>query len=350
MTTVLDSVESYIRDYIYLEDERQYKLLAVWTLHTWTWEECAQTTPYLYLHSPEPGSGKTMTMDVLSSITRNPVVTADITAPTLTRLMDSEHPTLYFDELDTIFASKSSVNKQLQGVINSGYKRGGKAYRTAGQGIKAFDVFGPKCLAGIHNGFMPDTIISRTIPVTLRRKRSNIKKLPYYAALVGNRAEAILNEIEEWSEAFSDDIRDFGLVSIPGLNDRESEILWPLLAIANLFGNEVTNTVIGVARDNINEYKDNLAAQDKTLSLFKSIAEAFYLLDTTKIHTAELLDYLEMDKTKGAKDLASLLDPYGIDSVSVRRGTKVAKGYKLDQFAPEFEAVGLLDESGALAL
>ena len=57
-------------------------------------------TPRLNLSSPEPGCGKTTTLDLIATMTPRPLRTENLTAPVLFRLVDQHQPTLLLDEVN----------------------------------------------------------------------------------------------------------------------------------------------------------------------------------------------------------------------------------------------------------
>src|SRR5207248_3150797 len=69
----------------------------------------------------------------------------------------------------TFFNRKSSdANEGIRQVLNSGYKKGRKVWRCVppSQELGAFDVYGPKALAGLNE--LPGTLASRAIPIAMQ--------------------------------------------------------------------------------------------------------------------------------------------------------------------------------------
>src|SRR5437667_1257033 len=136
--------------------------IALWSAHA---HACGAFvhTPRLSLSSPEPGCGKTTTLDLLATMTPRPLRTENLTAPVLFRLVDQHQLTLLLDEVDTYLHQAD----ELRGLLNAGHKRGACAYRCEGAGnaIRAFKAFAPAVLAGI--GVLPPTLHDRSILVPL---------------------------------------------------------------------------------------------------------------------------------------------------------------------------------------
>jgi ribosomal protein L34E len=101
-----------------------------------------------------------------------PWLTGRVTPAVLARKVHGERPTLLLDETDATFAGDPEFGQVLRGLLNSGYRRGGKSSVCVGQGANIsyvdLDTFAPKALAGL--GELPDTVASRSIRIVLKRK------------------------------------------------------------------------------------------------------------------------------------------------------------------------------------
>ena len=117
-------------------------------------------------------SGKSRLLGILELILGNTraVSTANISPASLYRLVDASPGTaVLFDEIDRIPKEKA---EELWGLINSGWRLGGKVHRqTGGRGdvLKSFSTFSPKVLAGIGQP-LPDTTADRSLPVRMERR------------------------------------------------------------------------------------------------------------------------------------------------------------------------------------
>lgn len=99
--------------------------------------------------------------------------TFNITGPALFRCIETYKPTLFIDEIDTFVNN----NDGIRGVLNAGHSRDNPySMRCIGDDneLILFNVYGTKALSGI--GKIPDTLIDRSISLTLRRKMKNEKK------------------------------------------------------------------------------------------------------------------------------------------------------------------------------
>ncbi len=248
-TSIAERVRNFITDYVSLPGAAYADMLALYVLHTHTFvmqrddetkmttlgKSAPRTTPYLYVTSEGPGSGKTRLMELLSEICRSSSLVSGMTGPTMFRMVEAVRPTLFLDEVDTIYSG--SKNEELRGVLNSGYKHNGKIARVdekSDDGFREFSTFCPKVLAGIDNGQVPNTIIDRSIIIRLVKAAPGTVR-PFYSEDVEELAEDLTDAIQTWYAANADKLADKTRRPNPidGLSDRQNDIIRPLLAIAD---------------------------------------------------------------------------------------------------------------------
>jgi hypothetical protein len=70
---------------------------ALWTVHAHA-HDAATTSPILAITSPEMRCGKTTMLEILQALTPKSILTSNVTAPALLRLVDRYSPTLLVDE------------------------------------------------------------------------------------------------------------------------------------------------------------------------------------------------------------------------------------------------------------
>jgi hypothetical protein len=151
LSELLDAIEVFTRRYVVL-DEVQATAVTLWVVHAWA-IDAAHATPYLFVTSAEPESGKTRLLEVLHELVREPLLTMNISDAALYRVVDDRSPVLFFDEVDSIFNPKArerGLRDDLRAILNAGYRRGHSVYRMSGRtNLQSFRVFGPKALAGL---------------------------------------------------------------------------------------------------------------------------------------------------------------------------------------------------------
>lgn len=242
LADLLDIVrEAYCR-YIGFANQAQSVALTLWTAHTHALE-AADCTPYIRVYSAEKESGKTRTEEVAFHVVRGGIRASSVSASALFRMVDAHHPTLLVDEVDAIFAPKSE-QEDLRSILNAGYERGNPVYRSVSVGKQwdatAYDAFSPKMLAGIENGRLPDTLVSRSIPIGLQRKRKGEPSVARFRKRTDPpRLHALREALAAW--ATEDVVASLAAAypePVPGLTDRQDDIWEPLLAIADAAGGD----------------------------------------------------------------------------------------------------------------
>jgi hypothetical protein len=228
---LLKAVESFLTKYVVLPDEASTTASALYVLHTWVLEAC-DATPYLVVVSAEKGSGKTRFLETLSYLVRKPWRTANTTPTALFRRMSEDQPTLLLEEIDTIFKGGSSY-EALRGVINAGNRRGATITRCDGKwGTVEYQTFGAKVLSGIDTGFLPDTILDRSIVVKMRKRSGeNVERLRPRVA--EQEAAPLAYTLAQWALVVGDELAKMQPEFPAALSDRACDAWEPLFAVAD---------------------------------------------------------------------------------------------------------------------
>src|SRR5262249_16933137 len=133
--------------------------------------------------SPEPASGKTRALEVSELLVPNPVEAINVSPAYLFRKVGSEDgpPTILFDEIDTIFGPKAKENEEIRGLLTAGHGKGAVAGRCVVRGktvtTEEISAYCAVALAGL--GWLPDTILTRSIIVRMRRRAPHEKVTPF---------------------------------------------------------------------------------------------------------------------------------------------------------------------------
>ena len=170
--------------------EHEAVAAALWVFHTYYIRkpkdvQVCDYSPILQIFSPEKACGKSTLMELLADLCPRSRQTSNISCAAIYRLLEVSQPTLFIDEADTFFASRSDII----GILNDGYRQAGCVSRQGGKNYEQtleFHTWGAKCIAGI--GRLPTTIESRCIQIRLK------KKLP--SEVVVRRSEMILRDPE----------------------------------------------------------------------------------------------------------------------------------------------------------
>lgn len=355
LPATLRDVREFVSRHIAFPKEAHATAIAVWIAHTHA-KDAFTYTPYLHVTSPVKRCGKSRLLDCLSILSANPWSVVSPTEAVLYRKIQEHTPTLLLDEVDTIFTAKGDDNKEaLRALLNAGFERRATVPRCVGpqHTLVEFAVFCPKALAGI--GKLPDTVSDRCIPITLARRAPGQIVEKFRA----RDAEPIGQPLAEAFRVWAENPEVIAALSaarpaIPDeLGDRQADICEPLLAIADMAGEEWPE----ITRAALVELCTGEDAQDDSLNvkLLEAIRSIFTDRRIDRIPTQALLEALiardneepwamfweqdmRKENTKGpASRLAKLLHIFGIRSGTIREedGT-TPKGYKLASFQDAF--------------
>ena len=326
---LLDEIASIYRRFVILPDHAA-EALALGMLHTYVFEH-GEISPILALISPEKRCGKSTVLHIANILTRRALVTSNATAPALFRVIEDYQPTLLIDEFDSI--SNPERKEDIRNILNSGHNRNGRAIRCEGEDNKpkAFCVFCPKIIAAI--GDLPETLMDRAIKFAMRRKLPNesVDRLRRFDAPETRR------RCIRWARDNAASIATAKPELPPELNDRAADNWEPLLAIAELAGEDWRNRAREAALALSSETTQGTT--NLGVELLHDTDAIFVKNMATKMTTTSLIDGLkQMDDRPwpsachgrgiNAHYLAKLLKPFGVNSRTMRFGDgSTAKGY-----------------------
>lgn len=339
---VLDDVVRFVRRFVSLTDA-QASAVSLWVAHTHVLA-AADCTPYLAVNSAEKQSGKTRLLEVCEPLVAHPWLTGRTTAAALVRKIGRDQPALLLDESDAAFGGEREYAEALRGVLNTGYRRSGKASLCVGQGkntdVRDFSTFCPKAIAGI--GRLPDTVADRSIPIRLRRaRRGEVARFRQREVATGT--SELKARLAAWGEANLEALKN-GRPDIPGgLSDRQADVCEPLLAIADLAGGEWPEA----ARRALVKLCAEAQSDDDSIGvrLLRDIQSIFAdraVAEMTSTDLAEALAAIEASpwgewsrgKPLSTARLARLLRSFEIYPGQIQNGA--ARGYQLDRFQDSF--------------
>ena len=238
---LLDELVGVVRRYVILPDEGA-EVVALWVMHThlhWT----ASISPILAITSPSPECGKTTLLELLGALVPRPLPASNITTAALFRAVELWSPTLLVDEADTFIRNSD----ELRGVLNSGHRRS-SAYvvRTVGEDHepRQFRTWAPKAIALI--GKLPETLESRSIEISLRRKNADETVQELRPDRLDHLVE-VCSRCARFAGDVADRIRSSDPVLPPGLHGRAADNWRHLISIADLAGGEWPNSARAVA-------------------------------------------------------------------------------------------------------
>jgi hypothetical protein len=243
---VLDDVCAFLGRYIAYPSEHAQIAHTLWLAHTHCMDAC-ESTPRIAFLSPEPGSGKTRALEISELLVPNPIESCNVSAAYLFRKIDVTEgglPTILYDEVDAVFSGRSEKSEEIRGLLNAGHRRGAKVGRCVINGKMAepqdYPVFAAVALAGL--GWLPDTLMSRSIIIRMRRRAPDEKVEPYRKRYHAADGHELRDLIATWASGVTDELKRARPIMPDEIQDRAADCWEPLLAIADAVGGHWPDT------------------------------------------------------------------------------------------------------------
>ena len=236
---LLGEVETFFARFVAFPTEAARVASVLWAAHTHLMD-VFDSTPRLAFLSPEPGSGKTRALEITELLVPNPMLAVSASTAALFRAVAdlAGRPTILFDEIDTVFGPKAKENEELRGLLNAGHRRSGVSYRCVGDGanqkVVAFPSFAALAMGGL--GSLPDTILTRSVIVRMRKRAPGEKIESFRARLHEPEGHALRKRLAEWAKLIAEDIAGVYPEMPEGVNDRPADVWEPLLTVADAAG------------------------------------------------------------------------------------------------------------------
>jgi phage/plasmid primase-like uncharacterized protein len=337
---VLDQVHAYTGRFVSYPDEHAHIAHTLWIGHTHFMDKW-DSTPRLAALSPEPESGKTRVLEVSEPLVPNPIETMNVSTPYLLRKisMTDDPPTLLFDEVDTVFGNNKE-NEELRGLLNAGHRKGATAGRCVVRNKNVepeeFPAYCAVAMAGL--GDLPWTILTRTIPIHMRRRAPGEHVEPFRRRIHQPQGHLIRDELAVWAAKVGPTLNACPELP-PEVTDRKADVWEPLIAVADAAGGPWPKRARVAAVAHVALLREGVPAS----SGVRLLADIQNIFGQRESLTTEdlLIELIELDESpwgdlKGkpldSRKLAGFLKPYGIASKNVRVGKDVKRGYSRDLF------------------
>jgi hypothetical protein len=343
---LLDEVQAFLQRFVAYPNPEAAVAHSLWIAHTWlmdVWE----STPRIAFLSPEPGSGKSRALEVTEPLVPRPIHAVNTTPAYLFRKVSDEagEPTILYDEIDTVFGPKAKDNEDIRGMLNAGHRKGATAGRcTSRDGVIVTEELPAYCavaLAGLDD--LPDTIMSRSIVVRMRRRAPHERVEPWRLRVNGAEAQRLSNRIAAWADSVSTGLAggDYWPEMPAGIEDRDADVWEALLAVADLAGGHWPTTARDAAVTAVT------ASKERPLSLgvllLADVRTVFDSVSSERLGTEVLLNGLaDLDESPWAtirkgealdsRGLSFRLQKYGIGPKAHKVNGEVFKGYSRAQF------------------
>jgi hypothetical protein len=236
---LLDEVHAFITRFVAFPSEAAAHAVTLWAAHCHV-PDSFESTPRIALLSPEPGSGKTRTLEVLELLTPDPQLVLSASPASIFRLLKKGPLTLLHDEVDAVFTKhgKDDTNEDLRALLNAGHRKGATIPRCVGPShdVQMFPVFAPVALAGL--GDLPATLMSRSVVIRMRRRAPGETVEPFRVRLATADAKPLAGQLAAWMKHTAPRLADSYPEMPPGITDRPADVWEPLLAVADAAGGD----------------------------------------------------------------------------------------------------------------
>jgi hypothetical protein len=337
MTQPLDDIERFLIRFVAYPSDHARVAHVLWIAHAHLMDAW-DSTPRIAFLSPEPGSGKSRALEVSELLVPRPVQAVNVTPAYLFRKVGAVEgrPTVLYDEIDTVFGPRArDANEEIRGLLNAGHRRHSTAGRCVivGKTVKTEELpaYCAVALAGL--GDLPDTILTRSVIVRMRRRAPGETIEPYRQREHRQQAAPLRECIEAWAIGIAADVEASRPTMPDGVVDRDADVWEPLLAVADAAGGDWPARARKAAAALVAQYKQSTPSLG--VKLLADLRQVFGDRDTMPTESIVkalcAIDEAPWADLKGkaidARGLAHRLKPYGIASKNLRAGEGVLKGY-----------------------
>lgn len=331
---LLDEVADVLSRYIAFPSPAALTAVTLWVAHSHA-VDAFESSPRLALLSPEPGSGKTRTLEVLELLVARPLLWLGASTAATFRTIEADKPTLLLDEVDAIFGrQKDDENGDLRALLNSGHRRGATIPRCVGksQEVRRFEVYAAVALAGL--GDLPDTLMSRSVIVRMRRRAPGERIEPFRRRLAQPELSKLHDRLVDWIATVRDNLADAWPTLPEGITDRPADCWEPLLAIADAAGSDwpARTRVACVELCKVAESREASLGIRLLGDLREVFGDEDRLATETALARLRDLDEAPWSDLRGrpldARGLARRLTTYGVRSTKVKVDGKALQGYR----------------------
>src|SRR5262249_33025376 len=234
--SVLEKTYAFIGRFVAYPSDHARVAHTLWIAHAHLMDRW-DSTPRLFFSSAEPASGKSRALEVTELLVPNPMTAVNVTPGYLCRKVGAEEgATILFDEIDTVFGPKAKENEEVRGLLNAGHRRGATAGRCVarGQAVMTEEISAYAAVAMAGLGWLPDTIMTRSVLIRMRRRNQGESVEPFRRRLHQPDGDRVRQLIERWLELLPAEITWPELP--PAIQDRDADVWEALIAVADLAG------------------------------------------------------------------------------------------------------------------
>jgi Protein of unknown function (DUF3631) len=338
---LLDKVHAFLGRFVSYPDEHAHVAHTLWCVHTHLmhlWD----STPRLAFLSPEPASGKSRALEITKLLVPSPVQAINVSPAYIFRKVGKEGEgsvTLLYDEIDCVFGPKAKDNEDTRALLNAGHKRGAVAGRCVVRGkeveTEEIPAFAALAVAGL--GWLPDTLMTRSVVIRMRPRHAGERIEPYRPRLHDNAGHAICILIRAWAKTLPE-VETWPELP-PQIQDRVADVWEPLIIVADAAGGHWPCSARDAAVALVAGAQDREASLGvRLLTDCKIVFGVDGKLPTkTLLHGLIALEESPWGDIRGKpldeRGLANRLRQYSIRSRNLQIGEHRPKGYHREDFA-----------------
>ena len=333
---LLDDVHDFLGRFVAYPNKHAQIAHALWIAHAHlmnAWE----STPRLAFLSPEPASGKSRALEVSELLVPRPVEAVNVTPAYLFRKVGAEEgrPTILYDEIDTVFGPKAKDNEEIRGLLNAGHRKHSVAGRCVVRGkqviTEEIPAYCAVALAGL--GGLPDTILTRSVIIRMRRRAPAERVEPYRRREHAPEGARLADSLAAWASSVETAVTGAWPEMPAGIHDRDADVWEALLAVADAAGGRWPEVARVAAVALVADTKQSTPSLGiLLLSDLRNIFGNDEALSTetilNKLHAIEESPWGDLrGRPLDARGLSNRLRPYGVQPLTVRIGQTTPKGY-----------------------
>jgi putative DNA primase/helicase len=277
---------------------------------------------------------------VLSLLTPRARVIVKPTGPSLYRLIDAHHPTLFVDNGDRLLAR----DRDLTDIVNASWTRGVYIPRTVDGNVHEFDPFCFKVINGVDLlPHLDPATRTRCITTDLLPKLPDETVLNFKHAKEDEQFTTLRRQARRWAADNMTAVRDAAPSMPDGFNGRLAENYVLLFAIADLAGGDWPERARAAAA----KLSHRHAAPSQSRQLLAAFHDLFsrYGSELTNTFMEKALpgygdvwaNYVDRGRPINKWQIAQLLRPHKIFTSFLHpRGRPADRGYRVEHFATAF--------------
>jgi hypothetical protein len=131
-----------------------------------------------------------------------------------------------------VFGPKAKENEEIRALLNAGHRRGAMTGRCVARGnvftVEEIPAYSAVALAGL--GWLPDTILSRSIIIRMRRRHAGEHIESYRHRVHSHEGHQLRDALAAWAAGVVDELGRVYPVMPEGVEDRDADVWEPLLA------------------------------------------------------------------------------------------------------------------------